>query len=344
MAVPEHPEIDVVLTTGPPDVRDVVGGLRAAGVDGVATVEGPHDVFVPLVQAATADVDIASYVAIAFPRSPVHLAHVAWDLQALSGGRFRLGLGTQVRAHVERRYGAEFDHPVARMQEWIEATRAVFDCWQHGTRLAFEGRFTSHTMMPPLLAPQPLDSGPPPILVGALGPRMLAMTTAVADGVVLHPMTTEPFLADLVDHRIPAGLAAAGRTRDDFEVVAGALVAIHDGDAGPARDALRGMVAFYGSTPAYRPVLDSIGAGDLQPELQALTRAGRWGDLPAVVDDTLVDQLTVVGTAAEVAARLSSLHRGRTDRLSLTFVQPLPAPGLGEVLDALRRPAREASR
>lgn len=330
-------KVDVVLTSGPPDVRHLVHELRDAGVDGVASVEGPHDVFVPLVQAATAGVDIASYVAIAFPRSPVHLAHTAWDLQALSGGRFRLGLGTQVRAHVERRYGSEFDHPVDRMAEWVTAVRAVFDTWQNGTPLGFEGRFTTHTMMPPLLSPPPLTSAPPPVLVGALGPRMLAMATEIADGVVLHPMTSERFLTELVDQRIPAGLARAGRARQQFEVVAGALVGIHgDDDAASARDALRGMVAFYGSTPAYRAVLDSVGAGDLQDELRDLTRAGRWGDLPAVVSDELVEELTVVGTAADVADRLRRLYRGRVDRLSLTFVQALPPPGLTDVLDRLR--------
>jgi probable F420-dependent oxidoreductase len=331
-------KVDVVLTSGPPDVGALVDDLRGAGVDGVAGVEGPHDVFVPLVQAATAGVDVASYVAIAFPRSPVHLAHTAWDLQSLSGGRFRLGLGTQVRAHVERRYGAEFDHPVERMAEWVGAVRAVFETWQHGTPLAFEGRFTRHTMMTPLLSPRPLDVGPPPILVGALGPRMLAMTTEVADGIVLHPMTSEPFLAETIDDRIAEGLAAAGRDRTGFEVVAGALVGLHgeDDDPGPVRDALRGMVAFYGSTPAYRPVLDSIGRGDVQEDLRALTTSGRWGDLPTLVDDDLVDQLTVVGTPSVAADRLRRLYAGRADRLSLTFVQRLPPPGLAELVTALR--------
>ena len=332
-------KVDVVLTSGPPDVRRTVDELREAGVDGVAAVEGPHDVFVPLVQAATAGVDVASYVAIAFPRSPVHLAHVAWDLQHLSGGRFRLGLGTQVRAHVERRYGAAFDQPVDRMREWIDAVRAVFSTWQDGAPLSFAGRFTTHTLMPPMLSPRPLEAGPPPILVGALGPRMLAMTIEAADGVVLHPMTTDAFLGELVDERIPAGLAAAGRAVDDFEVVGGALVGIHGEDTGEAtgvRDVLRGMVAFYGSTPAYRAVLESIGVGHLQDELRDLTRAGRWADLAAVVDDDVLDQLTVVGTAPDVAGRLRRLYGGRVDRLSLTFVQPLPPPGLADVIDALR--------
>lgn len=332
-------EIDVVLTSGPPDVRRLVDELREAGVDGVATVEGPHDVFVPLVQAATAGVEVATYVAIAFPRSPVHLAHTAWDLQALSGGRFRLGLGTQVRAHVERRYGAAFDRPVERMREWVGAVRAVFSTWQHGEPLAFEGRHTSHTLMPPLLSPPPLEVGPPPILVGALGERMLSMATAVADGVVLHPLTTEPFLSALTDERIPAGLAAAGRDPEGFEVVAGALVGVHgeDEDPAPTRDLLRSVVAFYGSTPAYRPVLASIGVDELQPELQSLTREGRWDDLAGLVDDRVLDQLAVAGTPRQVAARLRHLYTGRADRLSLTFVQPLPPPGLTQVLDALRQ-------
>ncbi len=332
-------KIDVVLTSGPPDVRGLVADLRDAGVDGVASVEGPHDVFVPLVQAAALDgLDIASYVAIAFPRSPVHLAHVAWDLQSLSGGHFRLGLGTQVRAHVERRYGADFDDPVERMREWVGAIRAVFACWQDGTPLSFEGRFTAHTMMPPLLSPSPLDTGPPPILIGALGPRMLAMTTAAADGVVLHPMTTAAHLSELLDERIPAGLADAGRDPTAFEVVAGALVGLHDDDDAPrVRDALRGMVAFYGSTPAYRSVLDSIGAGALQAELHGLTRAGRWDQLANVVDDGLLDELCVIGRPTEVAGRLAALYGGRVDRLSLTFVPQLPPAGLGSMLDALRQ-------
>ncbi|WP_436795885.1 TIGR03617 family F420-dependent LLM class oxidoreductase [Actinospongicola halichondriae] len=330
-------DIDVVLTFGPPDVRALVTELHEAGVDGVGTVEGPHDVFIPLVQAAAVGgLDIASYVAIAFPRSPVHLAHTAWDLQSLSGGRFRLGLGTQVRAHVERRYGADFEHPVERMAEWVQAIRAVFDRWQDGTRLDFEGEFTSHTMMPPMLAPPPLPCGPPPILVGALGPRMVEMTTAVADGIVLHPMTSAGFLRTMVDGRIAAGLADAGRRRDDFEIVGGALVGIHtDDDADAVRNGLRSMVAFYGSTPAYRPVLDDLGMGDLQPRLQKMTRDGEWHRLTDLVDDDLVDHLTVCGTREQVADTLVERYRGLVDRLSLTFVQELPIEAIGSVTDAL---------
>ena len=331
-------EIDVVLTTGPPDVRSLVADLRHAGIDGVATVEGPHDVFFPLVQAAeVGGLDIATYVAIAFPRSPIHLAHAAWDLQTLSGGRFRLGLGTQVRAHVERRYGADFDRPAARMAEWVGAIRAIFDCWQNGERLDFTGEFTQHTLMPPLLSPPRLEAGPPPILVGALGPKMIEMTTAVADGIVLHPMTSADFLRSTVEGRIAAGLADAGRTRHDFEVVGGCLVGIHEGhDEAGVRDGLRGLVAFYGSTPAYRPVLDSIGAGDLQPQLQSMTRSGAWERLPDLVDDALVDALAVVGRSDEVASTLRARYAGLVDRLSLTFVQELPVAGLADVVDGLR--------
>ena len=336
-------EIDVVLTFGPPDVRDLVEAVRDTGVDGVATVEGPHDVFVPLVQAAVAGgIDVASYVAIAFPRSPVHLAHTAWDLQALSDGRFRLGLGTQVRAHVERRYGADFDQPVERMGEWVRAVRAVFERWQDGTPLSFEGSFTRHTMMPPLLSPQPLETGPPPILVGALGPKMVAMATAVADGIVLHPMTSAGFLRTMVDDRIGSGLTAAGRDRDDFEVVGGALVGVYGDDGLPdeasVRDGLRSMVAFYGSTPAYRQVLDDLGVGDLQPRLQKMTRAGEWHRLPELVDDDLVDQLTVVGDPAQVGTTLRGRYGGLVDRLALTFVQELPVSALPTVLAEIRRP------
>ncbi|MDZ7673486.1 MAG: TIGR03617 family F420-dependent LLM class oxidoreductase [Acidimicrobiales bacterium] len=333
-------EIDVVLTTGPPDVGQRARELHAAGVDGVATVEGPHDVFVPLVQAAAVEgLDIASYVAIAFPRSPVHLAHTAWDLQALSGGRFRLGLGTQVRAHVERRYGAAFDRPVERMAEWVSAIRAVFDRWQHGTRLDFVGEFTRHTVMPPMLSPPPLDTGPPPILVGALGRRMVEMTTAVADGIVLHPMTTASFLRTMVDSSIAGGLEAAGRPRSGFEVVGGALVGIHDSegnDEAAVRDGLRMLVAFYASTPAYRPVLETVDAADIQPRLQTLTREGAWDRLADVVPDGLLSDLTVTGPPDRVAETLQRRYGGLVDRLALTFVQPPSADALGEVVRALR--------
>lgn len=332
-------EIDVVLTTGPPDVRALVTELKTAGVDGVASVEGPHDVFVPLVQAAAVDgLDIASYVAIAFPRSPVHLAHIAWDLQAMSGGRFRLGLGTQVRAHVERRYGADFDRPVERMAEWVGAVKAVFTTWQDGAPLDFDGEFTSHTMMTPMLSPRPLECGPPPVLVGALGPKLVEMTTAVADGIVLHPMTTGPFLRSMVEDHIGRGLERAGRSRDGFEVVGGCLVGLvsEDTPESGVLDGLRMLAAFYASTPAYRPVLDTIDAGHLQPELQRMTHAGEWHRLAELVDDELVRQLAVVGGPEDVAATLRDRYDGLVDRLSLTFVQPLAPPGLADVVLALR--------
>lgn len=328
----------MVMTSGPPDVRELAARLRDAGADGVATVEGPHDVFVPLVQAATVGgLDIASYVAIAFPRSPVHLAHVAWDLQALSGGRFRLGLGTQVRAHVERRYGAAFARPVERMAEWVGAVRAVFRTWQDGEPLAFEGEFTTHTVMPPMLSPAPLETGPPPILVGALGPRMIEMTTRVADGIVLHPMTTDVFLRRTVEDSVARGLTDANRDRDDFEVVGGALVALHgDDDADQVRAGLRMLVAFYASTPAYRPVLDTIDAGHLQPALRELTRQGAWDRLDAVVPDEVLDQLTISGSPERVGDDLRRRYEGLVDRLSLTFVQDIPTADIGRLLLTLR--------
>lgn len=331
-------KVDVVLTTGPPDVAALVAPLVAAGVDGVATVEGPHDVFLPLATVAgRGDVDISTAVAIAFPRSPVHLAHAAWDLQTMSGGRFRLGLGTQVRAHVERRYGADFDQPAARMGEWVEAIRAIFATWQTGTPLAFTGQFTRHDLMPPLLSPPPLASGPPPILVGALGPRMVDVTARVADGIVLHPLTTDAFLATMVDERIVPALHRHGRNRPSFEIVGGALVGVHDGhDEASVRDGVRALVGFYGSTPAYREILDSVGAGHLQEPLRALTRAGAWDEVAHLVPDELLDHLAVIGRPDEVGHRLVARFSGRVDRLNLTFVQALPPVGLETVMAAVR--------
>ncbi|HEY6131906.1 MAG TPA: TIGR03617 family F420-dependent LLM class oxidoreductase, partial [Halioglobus sp.] len=192
--------------------------LSAIGYDGVYSLEGSWDPFFPLVMAAehAPELDIATGIAVAFPRNPMHLAYQAWDLQRFSKGKFLLGIGSQVKAHIEKRFGVDFSPPASRMREYILALKAIFDCWQNGTRLSFQGDYFRHTLMTPMFNPGPLDYALPPVLLGALGPRMTEVAGEVADGLIVHPFNSMPFL---IDHALPAvnsGLATSGRRRSDF--------------------------------------------------------------------------------------------------------------------------------
>ena len=304
--------------------------LVAAGVSGAFAFEGPGDVFVPLARAAGADIDLYSNIAVSFPRSPTHLAYTAWDLQRLSGGRFMLGLGSQVRAHVERRFGADFDRPAARMAEQVDAIRAAFRAWQDGEPFEHHGEFWDLDLMPPLFNPGPLPDGPPPILVAAVGPQMTRVAATHADGILLHPFTSTRFvhertLPPLVD------------TPDRFVVVGGAIVAVAgpDEDQSAADDAARGLVAFYGSTPAYRPVLDIEGHGEIQPELRTLTRAGRWAEMAALVDDTVLSSIVLRGTPEEVSAQLRERYGTAASRVAVTIPHPVSPDTLGTLAAAV---------
>lgn len=315
-------KLDLPLSVGGDDAADAARLLADAGIDGSYTFEGPTDVFIPLARAAgAAAIDLYSNIAVSFPRSPVQLAHTAWDLQRLNNGRFLLGLGSQVRAHVERRYGADFDHPAARMADQVDAIKAIFACWQDGAPLKHEGRFWQLDLMPPLFSPGRLPSGPPPILVAAVGPRMTAVAVTNADGVLLHPFTSDRFVADSTRPAIDGALASAGRDRGEVTVVGSSIAALSGSaaDQQTADDAARGLVAFYGSTPAYRPVLDAEGHGDIQPELRTLTRAGRWDEMNSLVDDDVLSSIVLRGSAAEIAAQLHQRYDGIADRVSMTF-------------------------
>ena len=344
------PAVEVDLQLGAP--LGLVGHqatqLADAGATGAFTFEGPTDVFLPLVEAALAVRDdearsrllLYTNVAVAFPRSPVHLAHAAWDLQRLTRGRFALGLGTQVKAHVERRYGATWGDPVAHMDEIIAATRAVFATWQHGERLDFEGTCTSHSLITPLLSPPPLtddEGGPPPIWLAAVGPKMTELAGRSADGLLVHPFHSQPQLAAQLDAVRAARLAAAGTT-DGFHLGVGAIVAVGrtEAERAEADAGARGLVGFYASTPAYRPALASTGHGDLQPRLRDLIRAGRWEALDALIPDDLLDAVTIRGTPAEVADGLRARYEGVADRVALTVPHAAPPDLLAELLAALR--------
>lgn len=320
--------LDVRLDADLTDVPRAVAELEEAGVGGVFTYEGPNDPFLPLGVAAVSSRSLALYsnLAVALPRSPMHLAYLAQDLQRASGGRFSLGLGTQVRAHVTRRFGSTWESPVEQLREWVRAVRAIQRSWGTGEPLDFVGRWTQHTYCPPLFVPPPAP--PAPILLGALGPRMTAMAVAEADGLLVHPFNT------------PASLALTlADVPDPFPVVGQAIVAVaHDErQLEQARTAVRGLVGFYASTPAYRRVLDAEGWGPLQDELRTLTRASRWGELPDAVPDEVLDRVALVGGAQDVATGLRQRF-ARCGRVALSTPYPVAVADLATLAALLAQP------
>ncbi|MDZ7781847.1 MAG: TIGR03617 family F420-dependent LLM class oxidoreductase [Halioglobus sp.] len=302
--------------------------LAAIGYDGVYSLEGASDPFYPLVLASehAPQLDIATGIAVAFPRNPMHLAYQAWDLQRFSGGRFLLGLGSQVRAHIEKRFGVPFSPAAARMREYILAVKAIFDCWQNDAPLAFHGDYYRHTLMTPMFHAGHLECGPPPVLLGALGPRMTQVAGEVADGLVVHPFNSLPFLTD---HALPAverGLAQSGRSREDFILQINAIVVTGETEEelAAARKSVRDLLGFYASTPAYRPPMDAVGYGELQPQLNKLSKEGRWEELGEHIDDRFLDAFATIGEPAEIAGRLKDKYGACADRLAI--YAPYAAP------------------
>jgi probable F420-dependent oxidoreductase len=320
---------------GPVNAIERARALRDAGATGVFTFEGPHDVFAPLTLASTVGgLDLMTNVAIAFPRNPIQLAHQAIDHQILSGGRFTLGLGTQIRTQIEKRYGAAFDKPVARMVELVGALRAIFDTWATGERLNFRGEFYRHTLMTPTFTPRDNSYGPPPIYVGALGPRLTRATAEVADGLLVMPFGSKRFLHEVTMNCVRDGLAAAGRDRAEFAIVPEVIVSVAS-EENPDHSATRMLLAFYGSTPAYKPVLDVHGWGDLQPELNALSKQGRWEEMGGLIDDDVLHTIAACGTPKEVAAHIRDRVAGVADEVCVYQPGPIAVDSLAQIVDAL---------
>jgi probable F420-dependent oxidoreductase len=335
--------VDLQLDARPDQALTRARELSEAGAAGLFTFEGPHDVFLPLAAVAgQVDADLMTNVAIAMPRSPMHLAHTAWDLQLMTGGRFRLGLGSQIRPHVEKRYGARWSPPAARMREIVSAVRAILTSWQHGTRLDFRGEHTTHTLMPPTFVPGPNPYGPPPILLGALGPLMTRTAAEVADGLLVMPFHSHRHFRERTLPAVAEGLSAAGRSVADFDVFPQAILAMGrtDEELTTARNGVRALLAFYGSTPSYRPVLDVEGWGELQPELNRLSKTGDVAAMIGLVDDTMLATLAVTGTpeecAAEIRRRFGDVP-GVADRVCCYFPGHDPAADqVSDLVAALR--------
>lgn len=312
--------LDVQLDARPDAVADRARALVGAGVDGLFTFEGPHDVFLPLAAAAqVVETDLMTNVAIAMPRSPMHLANAAWDLQLMSRGRFRLGLGSQIKVHVEKRYGATWSPPAARMREIVLAVKAILTSWQDGTRLDFRGEHTTHTLMPPTFVPGPNPYGAPPVLLGALGPLMTRTAAEVADGLLVMPFHSHRHIRQNTLPAVAEGLALAGRSEVAIYPQVITAMGRTPAEQAAAAAGVKMLLAFYGSTPAYRPVLDAEGWGDVQPELNRLSKVGDIAAMLELVTDDMLATLAVFGTPEECAAEIGRRFGDVAERVCCYF-------------------------
>jgi probable F420-dependent oxidoreductase len=291
-----------------------------AGYSGIWTAETSHDPFLPLVMAAenTEHVELGTSIAVAFARNPMLLANTGYDLQAFSKGRFILGLGSQIKPHITKRFSMPWSHPAARMREMILAVRAIWDCWNNGTKLDFRGDFYTHTLMTPFFNPGPNPYGTPKIFLAGVGELMTEVAGEVADGFLCHGFTTEKYLREVTIPALERGRAKAGKTLEGFEIVGPSFVVTGTTDVELA-DASKGtkqQIAFYGSTPAYKPVLELHGWGGLQDELNTLSKQGKWEEMGQLIDDEILTTFAVVGEPETIGRELHARYGDCIQRIS----------------------------
>lgn len=333
-------KIDTTLLTNLEDAGSAAGRLEDLNYDGVYTFEGPHDPFFPLVVAArqTRRIELCTAVAIAFARNPMLLANIGWDLQALSKGRFILGLGSQIRPHITRRFSMPWSKPAARMREMVLAIKAIWKNWAEGGRLDFEGEFYQHTLMTPMFNPGPNPYGDPKIFVAGVGPKMTAVAAEVADGFFTHPFHTQKSWQESTLPALKTGLAKAGRDWKDLDVCFQLMVVSgrNDEEVENAEKIVRQQIAFYGSTPAYRVTLEAHGWGDLQPELNLLSKRGDWVEMGKLVTDEVMQAIAVVGSMNEIAGKIRARVGEHADRVSFGVPYVGDAESWADVVAELR--------
>ncbi len=314
---------------------------EADGMDGLTCPELAHDPFMPLAIAAMATqrVQLATSVAISFPRSPMIVANIGWDLNLNSGGRFVLGLGTQVRAHNERRFDVRWEHPAPRMGEYIQALRAIWRTWETGEKLDYRGKFYNFTLMTPEFSPKPAKLPMVPIMIAAVGPEMQKTAARLCDGVRLHGFATRKYVTDVVRPLLAGELEKAGKSFANFEVTGGGFIATGPDQASVDRAAekLRYRVAFYGSTPAYRGVFDIHGLTDLGIKLHEASRKGQWNEMAAMVPDDVLDLFAVRATYDKLADAVADRFGGIADTVSVDFLPEDDEKTRRRVIDGLRR-------
>lgn len=310
-----------VMVDDPRDAGPASVALEAQGYDGAFVFEGRHDPFLPICVMAehSERIRLITAIAVAFARNPMTLANLGYDLQLHSKGRFILGLGSQIQPHIERRFSMPWSKPAARMREMVEAIRSIWQCWQEGTKLDHRGEFYRHTLMAPFFDPGPNPHGTPPLFLAGVGPAMTRVAGEVADGYFLHPFHTEEFLRDVTLPSLEEGFARSGRERKRFEVSGQVIVVGGQDDEAleRAKTGAKTQISFYGSTPAYRGVLESVGRGPLQNELNQLTKSGGWAQMPSLIDDALLDRIALVGPVHEIPEKLRARYGTNLDRVSL---------------------------
>jgi len=295
--------------------------LEESGYSGAFSFEGQHDPFLPLALASqsTTSIELGTGIAVAFARNPMNLANMAYDLHLMSKGRFVLGLGTQIQAHIEKRFSMPWSKPAARMKELITAIKTILDCWQTGERLNFDGQFYRHTLMTPTFSPGPNPYGVPKIFAAGVGPKMTQSVCEVADGFTIHPFNTEKSLKEITLPAIEAGMSLNPKSRSEFEISCNVIIGTGENDEELAinREKIRKQIAFYGSTPAYRPILECHGWGEVQSELNTLSKQGKWDDMTNLISDDILSAIAVVAPREELAERIFKKVGSVADRVNL---------------------------
>lgn len=291
------------------DIASVAKHLESQGADVIAGGELTHDPMLQLAMAATgtSKAQLMSSIVVAFARSPMTLACQAHDVHCLSEGRLILGIGSQIKPHIEKRYSMPWSKPAARMREYVCALKAIWNCWYDDKPLDFHGEFYTHSLMTPMFTPADKRFGAPPVYVAAVGPLMTENAAEVADGILMHSFVTEEYIRETMLPSVEAGLAKSGRTRDDLKLVGGPFIVTGESqeEFDQVKRAVCDQIAFYASTPAYKAVLESVGYGDLQAELGALSKEGKWAEMGRRIDDTLLDKIALVGEPEQVSEKLS---------------------------------------
>jgi probable F420-dependent oxidoreductase len=322
-------KVDTGIGTQLDKIPEAVRAAEAAGYDGVRTAETSHDPFFPLVLAAehSEKLELSTSIAVAFARSPMILANIGHDLNAYSKGRFTLGLGSQIKPHITKRFSMQWGAPAAQMRELVLAMRAIWANWYQGEPLQFVGKYYHHTLMTPAFTPENKTYGAPRVVLAAVGTLMTEVAGEVADGLIIHPFSTVPYIEAVTLPAIDRGLAKAGRTRKDFEISYGSFVVTGRDEAEfkASKQAACERIAFYGSTPAYKGVLESIGVGELQGELNTMSKQGRWKEMGTLITDEILREFAVVGEPKDIAPQMLKRYGHFTDRTSASFPVSDPA-------------------
>jgi len=303
------------------NVRDIARAAEALGFAGLWTSETKHDAFLPLAIAAneTEKIQLGTSVAIAFSRSPMEVAQTAWDLQALSDGRFVLGLGTQVKAHVRRRFSMPWDRPVARLREYVGALRAIWGSFQTEGSLSFEGEFYRHTLMTPFFNPGPIAHPEIPVYIAGVNTGLAALAGELCDGFHVHPFHSPEYIRKTIKPTIAEGAEKAGRDQEEVTLATSVFVVTGESDEeiGEQREKIRAQISFYASTPTYRTVLEAHGWEDLGEELAKLARDKKWDEMPKLITGEMLDAFCVEATPDEVGPALKERYEGLIDRVTL---------------------------